>query len=218
VENSLAQLRAHRAAPAVLRRVAELKTSAACASAPADPVEGTGSILSEAVNLGGRARSRRRTHRGGRSPTTAGSCIRPAQGIGEIPARDWADFVHIRTIAEANVPGYTMITPYENVTGGDPLFLHFYEMDTDQPETAFRSMTPLVEELLNVGLSYADDTGPINDIINRSHDVDGVFWRWPAVTAFGTGADPGSTPTTIACSSSLQATRDSRRARVNDVC
>ena len=65
--------------------------------------------------------------------------------------RDWADFVHIRTIAEANVPGYTMITPYENATGGDPLFLHFYEMDTDQPETAFRSMTPLVEARLNAG-------------------------------------------------------------------
>ena len=58
--------------------------------------------------------------------------------------RDWADFVHIRHIAEAAVPGYTMITPYENVTGGDPRFMHFYEMDTDDPERAFRSMTPLV--------------------------------------------------------------------------
>ena len=29
--------------------------------------------------------------------------------------RDWADFVHIRHIAEAAVPGYCMITPYENV-------------------------------------------------------------------------------------------------------
>ncbi len=65
--------------------------------------------------------------------------------------RDWGDFVHIRFIAEANVPGYTMITPYENVTGGDPLFLHFYEMDTDDPEAAFRSMTPLVEQSLNGG-------------------------------------------------------------------
>jgi len=58
--------------------------------------------------------------------------------------RDWADFVHIRRIAEASVPGYTMITPYENVAGGDPRFLHFYEMDTDDAEAAFRSMTPLV--------------------------------------------------------------------------
>jgi hypothetical protein len=58
--------------------------------------------------------------------------------------RDWADFVHIRHIAEAAVPGYGMITPYENVTGGDPRFMHFYEMDTDDPERAFTSMTPLV--------------------------------------------------------------------------
>ncbi|HEY5077164.1 MAG TPA: hypothetical protein VIJ48_06660 [Acidimicrobiia bacterium] len=58
--------------------------------------------------------------------------------------RDWADFVHIRHIAEAAVPGYCMITPYENVRGGDPRFMHFYEMDTDDPEAAFRSMTPLV--------------------------------------------------------------------------
>jgi hypothetical protein len=58
--------------------------------------------------------------------------------------RDWADFVHIRHIAEAAVPGYCMITPYENVRGGGPRFMHFYEMDTDDPERAFASMTPLV--------------------------------------------------------------------------
>jgi hypothetical protein len=58
--------------------------------------------------------------------------------------RDWADFVHIRHIAEVGVPGYAMITPYENVTGGDPRYMHFYEMDTDEPERAFKSMTPRV--------------------------------------------------------------------------
>ena len=58
--------------------------------------------------------------------------------------RDWADFVHIRHIAAAAVPGYGMITPYEHVGGGDPRFMHVYEMDTDDPETAFKSMTPLV--------------------------------------------------------------------------
>jgi hypothetical protein len=62
--------------------------------------------------------------------------------------RDWADFVHISHIAEVGVPGYAMITPYENVTGDDPRFLHFYEMDTDDAETAFRAMTPLVMKLL----------------------------------------------------------------------
>ncbi len=60
--------------------------------------------------------------------------------------RDWADFVHIRHIAEVAVPGYTMITPYENATGGDPRFMHFYEMDTNEPEIAFKSMTPLVRD------------------------------------------------------------------------
>jgi hypothetical protein len=58
--------------------------------------------------------------------------------------RDWADFVHIRHIAECAVPGYCMITPYENATGADPRFMHFYEMDTDDPERAFKAMTPLV--------------------------------------------------------------------------
>jgi hypothetical protein len=60
--------------------------------------------------------------------------------------RDWADFVHIRHIAEVGVPGYAMITPYEHADGGDPRFMHFYEMDTDAPEAAFKSMTPRVAE------------------------------------------------------------------------
>jgi hypothetical protein len=59
--------------------------------------------------------------------------------------RDWADFVHIRHIAEAAVPGYTMITPYINaVPGGQPRFMHWYEMDCDDPERSFKMMTPLV--------------------------------------------------------------------------
>jgi hypothetical protein len=70
--------------------------------------------------------------------------ISPKQPERAQELRDWADFVHIRHIAEVAVPGYGMITPYENVNGGDPRFMHFYEMDTDDPETAFKSMTPLV--------------------------------------------------------------------------
>jgi hypothetical protein len=62
--------------------------------------------------------------------------------------RDWADFVHLRHIAEVGVPGYSMVTPYEHARGGDPRFLHFYEMDTDDPETAFSAMTPLVRQRL----------------------------------------------------------------------
>ena len=72
--------------------------------------------------------------------------ISPRHPEGAQALRDWGDFVHIRHIAEVAVPGYSMITPYENVTGGDPRFLHLYEMDTDDPEASFQAMTPLVTE------------------------------------------------------------------------
>jgi hypothetical protein len=58
-----------------------------------------------------------------------------AQGL-----RDWADFIHIRTIAAAAVPGYTQITPYENVAAADPRYLHLYEMDSDDPEATYQLM------------------------------------------------------------------------------
>jgi hypothetical protein len=56
--------------------------------------------------------------------------------------RDWADFVHIRHVAAAAVPGFTLITPYENVVRARPRFLHLYELDTDAAEEAFQRMTP----------------------------------------------------------------------------
>jgi hypothetical protein len=74
--------------------------------------------------------------------------ISPRSPDGATALRDWADFVHIRHIAEVGVPGYSMITPYEHATGGDPRFLHFYEMDTEDPEASFQAMTPLVMQLL----------------------------------------------------------------------
>jgi hypothetical protein len=74
--------------------------------------------------------------------------ISPRHPEGAQALRDWADFVHIRHIAEVCVPGYSMITPYEHATGGTPRFMHFYEMDIDDPERAFKSMTPLVAERL----------------------------------------------------------------------
>jgi hypothetical protein len=65
--------------------------------------------------------------------------------------RDWADFIHIRHIAAAAVPGYAMITPYERSgrAPGDspePRFLHLYEIDEGDPEKVFASMLPLVIE------------------------------------------------------------------------
>ena len=59
--------------------------------------------------------------------------------------RDWGDFVHINHIVEAGIPGFTMITPYENVTKGDPRYMHFYEFDDADAEVTFKRMRPLVE-------------------------------------------------------------------------
>ncbi len=59
--------------------------------------------------------------------------------------RDWGDFVHLNYIVEAGIPGFTMITPYENATGGDPRYLHFYEFDDPEAEITFKRMRPLVE-------------------------------------------------------------------------
>ena len=65
--------------------------------------------------------------------------------------RDWADFVHIHDIAAAAPEHFTMITPYENVSGGEPRFLHLYELDTDDPEPGFQAMTPATKARRDAG-------------------------------------------------------------------
>jgi len=60
------------------------------------------------------------------------------------PLRDWADFIHISKIAAAGVPGYTQITAYENVGDTDPRYMHFYEMDSDDPEATYQTMAEMM--------------------------------------------------------------------------
>jgi hypothetical protein len=74
--------------------------------------------------------------------------ISPKTPEAALSLRDWGDFVHIRHIVEAAVPGYTMITPYERADSSDPRYMHLYEMNTDDPESTFKSMTPLVSRML----------------------------------------------------------------------
>ena len=76
--------------------------------------------------------------------------ISPRTEEGAQALRDWADFVHISHIAAAGVPGYGMITPYENAggPGSEPRYLHFYEITADDPEGSFKAMTPLVADRL----------------------------------------------------------------------
>jgi hypothetical protein len=68
--------------------------------------------------------------------------VSPVTPGGAQALRDWADFLHIREIASAAVPGFTMITPYENAAGGSPRYLHLYEMDTADADQAFQQMAP----------------------------------------------------------------------------
>jgi hypothetical protein len=83
--------------------------------------------------------------------------ISPRSPDGAQALRDWADFVHLRHIAEVAVPGYSMITPYEHASGADPRFLHFYEMDTEDPESSYQAMTPLVAKMIGERGSPAFD-------------------------------------------------------------
>ena len=63
--------------------------------------------------------------------------------------RDWGDFVHLRHIAEAAVPGYRTITVWENESLGTPRFCHLYEMVGNDPQGTFEKMTPLVRDRLD---------------------------------------------------------------------
>jgi hypothetical protein len=58
--------------------------------------------------------------------------------------RDWGDFVHIRHIAEAGIPGFTQISVYEHVPEAEPRYMHFYEFDRADAEATFSTMIDFV--------------------------------------------------------------------------
>jgi hypothetical protein len=93
---------------------------------------------------------------------TVGLCVVLISPVHDTPEaaqalRDWGDLVHISHIAAAGVPGYTMITPYEQrERAAGPRFLHLYEMDRDDPEGCFQAMTPLVRARLDDEAAFRD--------------------------------------------------------------
>jgi hypothetical protein len=102
------------------------------------------------------------------------------------PLRDWADFIHISKIAQAGVPGYTQITAYENTGDSDPRFMHFYEMDADDPEATFQAMA----ETLRVRLG-----GYRDPVFKQWADADAAGARIIYVNTFrllGSSGQPGS--------------------------
>ena len=71
--------------------------------------------------------------------------------------RDWGDFVHIRHIAAAAIPGFTQISVYENAAAADPRYMHFYEFDNAEAEATFTTMIDHVAPRLG-GLDSPDYT------------------------------------------------------------
>jgi hypothetical protein len=64
--------------------------------------------------------------------------VSPREESGAQALRDWADFVHIPPLAVSEI-GFKMITPYENVKGGEPRFMHFYETANRYAESALQA-------------------------------------------------------------------------------
>lgn len=79
--------------------------------------------------------------------------------------RDWGDFVHIRHIAAAGIPGFTQISVFENETATDPLYMHLYEFDSSNAEATYQTMVDHVSPRLGGSESeqfayWADWRGP----------------------------------------------------------
>ncbi len=61
----------------------------------------------------------------------------PEDDVDAQAMRDWGDFVHFPGIIEANIPGYGLVTPYENADREAPRFLHCYEFPDPDAEAVF---------------------------------------------------------------------------------
>ena len=66
--------------------------------------------------------------------------------------RNWADFYHIPNIIDAYIPGYAIVTPYENVAQDlRPRFLHLYEYSENDGAAVFARSRPLMVQRFGGG-------------------------------------------------------------------
>ena len=115
--------------------VAELETSAAAPQAPQG---------STAVCFRRHRRPSQGTLTGRRTTGLLVVWISPRSPDLASSLRDWADFVHIRHIAAAGIPGFTQISVFEDEAGDDPLYMHLYEFDSDDAEATYQTMVDFV--------------------------------------------------------------------------
>jgi len=174
-------------APAVLRQVAALE-GVRGVRFPLEPVpaQGTGSIVSEAVNLvgAGALQTGGLTGAGVKVAVIDGGFMHlaEAQGIGEIPASAiGVDFTTMSLGVESGTAHGTAVTEeVADVAPGAQLYLLAFTDEVgleNAVDYVHQNGISIVNFSINFfATSYADDTGPINDIINDSHDNHGVFW------------------------------------------
>jgi hypothetical protein len=93
----------------------------------------------------------RRHHRPSQGSLTGGPTlgllvvwIGPRAPDSSIRLRDWGDFVHIRHIAAAGIPGFAQISVYENAGDAEPRYMHFYEFDNLDAEGTYSKMIDFV--------------------------------------------------------------------------
>ena len=65
--------------------------------------------------------------------------------------RDWGDFIHFPGIVDANIPGYGLVTAYENSRRDAPRFLHLYEFPDADAEAVFQRTRPCVAQRFGGG-------------------------------------------------------------------
>jgi len=103
--------------------------------------------------------------------------------------RRWGDLVHFPGIVEANIPGYGLVTPYENVELTAPRFLHCYEFFDADAEAVFQMTRACVARRLGT-VPGSEAFQAWADHPAMSHDYLGNFTR---ILPDGAGAHPART-------------------------
>ena len=173
------------APPAVLRRVAQLPGIRTLRfPAKPVPVDGTGSVLSQAVALTGASA----LQAAGINGTGASVAIvdlgfeslGTAQSTGNIPAGAVTVDLVGAGLETITAHGTAVAEEVADMAPGAQLYLILFADDVDFENAALYLESHGIH-IANLsvnwfGASYYDDTGPINEILNASHDGDGVFW------------------------------------------
>ena len=173
------------APPAVLRRAAELgEIRALRFPLRPIPVDGAGSVLSQSVALTGASALQAAGINGSGVKVAVLDVgflnLSAAKTSGDVPASAIA-VNFSRTAIESGSPHGTGVT--EQVADMAP-GAQLYTIKFDDEVSFENAVSYLRDNGIHIanlsvnwfGASYYDDTGPINEIIDHSHDVDGVFW------------------------------------------